>query len=289
MSVPTYKWSYFITISLLIFLANLEIAAAQNKLTIGVFPRHNYAETIRMFLPLEKYLTNKLGMPVKIESARDFEHFWSNIETKKYDLVHVNQSQYLNAHKRFGYNILLKNEEFGQSTLRSIIVVRKDSGINSLNDLKNKKIIFGGNKTAMMSYLIPNKLLNDAGISKDKINVSFARNPPNALMAVYIKQADACGIGDAVLKLTKIKNNIDTDKIKIIAKSEAVPHLAWATAKSMSDALQKKVRMYLLALNDTSEGKKILSRARLTGLLPVAHQEYKGLGKYLQTGKDTKP
>ena len=255
---------------------------AGDGLRIGVFPRHNYAETIHMFLPVARYLSRNLGEEVKISSAKSFREFWSNVKKRKYDIIHLNQYQYLQANKKFGYNIILKNEEFGKSTLRSIIVVRKDSSIKNIADLKNKKIIFGGNKTAMMSYLIPSKMLAEANLTAGQYKKAFARNPPNALMAVVLKQADACGVGDAVLKLGKIQQRLDEDDIKIIATSAPVPHLAWAVASSMSDNKARAIQKILLELNKDEAGKKILERAKLTGIHIATHEEYSELLKYVR-------
>ena len=262
------------------------LAYAKDTLSIGVLPRHNYTETIKMFLPLSKHLTKELGIRVTISTTKNFDSFWKNVEANAYDVIHVNQYQYLSAHKKFGYRILMKNEEFGQSTIQSIIVARKDSGINSVQDLKGKHVIFGGNSTAMMSYLIPVKMMHKENISPGQYHSSFAVTPPNALIAVYLKSADACGVGDVVLKLKSVKDVVDLNELKIISQSEAIPHLAWATQKKLPNNLRDEIEKGFLKLNDSEQGLKILNRAKLTGIHRATHDEYSPLEQYIDINNE---
>jgi len=269
--------------SLLCFLFLISpILQAQTKISIGIFPRHNYSETIRMFLPISKHLSKELGIPVQLKTAKNFVDFWKNVENNTYDLVHFNQSQYLTAHEKSGYRILLMNEEFGYATLRSVIIVRKDSGIRTLSDLVGKNIIFGGNTTAMMSYLIPKRLLEGANITSNMYNSSFARNPPNALMAVILNRADACGIGESLLKSPRIQQQLKQDQIRIIAKSEPIAHLAWATSATLSEKLRIQIEETLVALKYREAGRSILSKANLSGFRKAIHDDYSSLIKFIE-------
>jgi phosphonate transport system substrate-binding protein len=137
--------------------------AREGLLVLGVFPRHNYTETQEMFRPLAKYLSEALGREVRLETARDYETFWSGVAARRYDIVHLSQSQYVAAQLSHGYRVILKNEEFGESTLASVIVVRADSGITRLDQLKGRTVMFGGDRSATMSYLVPREMLAGRG------------------------------------------------------------------------------------------------------------------------------
>ena len=221
-------------------------------------------------------------MQVKIKTTKTYAEFWDNIVNNEYDLVHMNQYQYLLAYKQTNYRIFLMNEEFGQSTLRSVIIARKDSGIRSIEDLKGKNIIFGGNKTAMMSYLIPQNMLKMASINTSDYTTMFARNPPNALLAIFLKRADAGGIGDVLLKSKKIQERIKTNELRIIATSDPVAHLAWATSHHLQEELKKQIEDSLLRLKYSSRGKIILTNAKLTGFKKAVHADYGPLEKYME-------
>lgn len=144
-------------------------------------------------------------------------------------------------------------------------------------DLKNKKVIFGGGKKVMMSYRVAKSLLNNAGLSDSEYTTKFSRNPPNALLAVLLRQADACWI----LKLKRIHNKSDFDKVKVIAESKNFPHLAWTLKYDLTDTIRNEIINLFMGLNNTEEGLSLLKKAKLTGLQKATHSENKIMLKYV--------
>jgi phosphonate transport system substrate-binding protein len=269
---------------LLVFSLNAGVdvyAKSEQPFVVGVFPRHSFTENLKMFTPLAKYLEAKLGRKVVLESSKNFSEFWEKVKHKRYDLVHLNQYQYLSAHKESQYEIIAKNEEFGRDTITSLIIVKKSSPINSIKDLKGKRIIFGGNRTAMMSYILPRAMLKNAGLRQGDYSYEFALNPPNALAAVALGQADACGVGDVILKLDVLGAQYNREDYRVIKRSQPVPHLAWAVKPSLTEQTKNRLRQILSRLDGSQEGKRILKKAKLTNIKAATHSEYQELYKYL--------
>ncbi len=227
-----------------------------------------------MFTPLANYLSEKLDRQVSLSLSKNFSSFWQGVKNNKYDLVHYNQLHYIKSHREYGYNVILKNEEFNQSTLTGAIFVRKDSGIDSLDDLKGKKIIFGGGQQAMISTIVPRLLLLQHGLTLDDYQMLFAKNPPNAVLATFSEDADAAGAGGKVLQMGLIKNSIDTSELKILATSKPLAHLPWAVKKDMPMLTQTKIQSLLSDLIKSAKGKKILKTAALTNLLKAKDRDY---------------
>ena len=250
-------------------------------LIIGIFPRRNASTTIKLFSPLTKYLSAKLGRKVKLETAKNFPSFWKKVLLQRYDIVHFNQYHYIKMHDKKKYRAILQNEEFGKKFIAGAITVRKDSGINSLQDLKNKKIIFGGGKKAMIAYVVPTALLHRAGLKKGDYIEQFSKNPPNSLLSVYYKQADAAGTGNSVLNLPILRNSIDTSKMKYLVTSEPLAHLPWAVKTSMPQSLSNEIQTLMLDLNNNKEGKDILIKAKLTGIHVADDKDYDSYRKLL--------
>lgn len=254
--------------------AVLTAGAKDDALVMGIFPRRNAKVTAKLFKPIAKYLSRQLQREVKFVTAKDFKEFWVGVTEQQYDLVHYNQYHYLVSHKKFGYQVILKNEEFGSAKIGGAITIRKDSGINSVQDLKGKKIAFGGGPKAMMSYIVPTYLLRKAGLQENDYQTFFAKNPPNAVFATYFEQYDAAGAGDVVIKLVVVKKRIDTEKMKYLITSKPITHLPWAVRKGIAPSLRDKIQQALLNLNNTPEGKKLLKGAGLTGLIKAVDAEY---------------
>jgi phosphonate transport system substrate-binding protein len=248
--------------------------AEDDPLILGVFPRRNATVTYKLFKPMAGYLSEQLHREVQLVTAKNFETFWKGVVDKKYDIVHYNQYHYLKSHKAYGYQVILKNEEFGQDALAGSLLVRKDSGINSVADLKGKKIAFGGGPKAMIAYVVPVYLLQQAGLHKDDYEAIFARNPPNAVLSVFYHQIDAAGAGDKVLDLNTVKSQIDVSQMEHLLTSDPIAHIPWAVKPGMAASLRDNIQQAMLKLNDTEQGKRILKNAQLTGIHIATDAEY---------------
>jgi len=249
-------------------------SAQPKPLVIGIFPRRNATNTMKMFQPMTDYLGKQLGRPVKLVTARNFSAFWDGVVKQRYDIVHYNQLHYIESQSKYDYQVILANEEFGVKTICGVIMVRTDSGIDKLSDLKGKRIIFGGGRKAMISYVATTAMLRDAGLREGDYQELFAKNPPNASLAAYHHQSDAAGVGSPVLKMPSIKAAIDTSKIKLLAETRPLVHLPWAINKRLGNEMAHKVTRAMLDLNNTEQGHKILSSAKLTGLYEVTDKDF---------------
>jgi phosphonate transport system substrate-binding protein len=241
-------------------------------LIIGVFPRRNATLTSDLFSPLVNYLSWKLHREVRLQTAKDFPAFWEGVEAGRYDVVHYNQYHYVVSADR--YRVIAHNEEFGSDTISGAIYVRRDSGIQTLEQLRGRSVLFGGGPDAMMSYIVPRYMLKKAGLGVTDFTTRFATSPPNAVLGVFYHQADAGGAGDVVIDLPMVRNSVRTEEIAIIAKSEPIVHLPWAVRRDMPEPLAKQIQQLLVTLKDSEEGRAILQVARLTGLVPSGDHDY---------------
>lgn len=248
--------------------------AEPSGLVLGVFPRRSPSEMVEMFMPLANYLTRELGVPVRIETTPDFSSFWNAVQAKRYDIVHYNQYHYLRSHKQQGYQVIAKNEEGGTSSIAGVVLARADSGFKTLNDLRGKTILFGGNKQALISYVIPTYLLRQAGLGPGDYQEEFALNPPNVTLAVFFRRAPAGGTGDIVYNTDYLRDKVDVSKLQIIARSKPVAHLPWAVRGDLPVALRERIRHALLAVKQAPDAGRILKAASLTNIVRADDAEY---------------
>lgn len=260
----------------LLVLAGLRLAVADSEepLRLGIFPRYNYTETVKSFTPLAEQLTRVLGRRVELETASDFSTFWQAVVARRYDLVHFNQYHYIKAHRELRYEVIARNREGGSDTIKGALLVRRDSGIKQLADLKGKRILFGGGRDAMQAYILTTHLLRRAGLKAGDYVELFAVNPPNAVIATYQRHADAAGAGDRVLDMPVVAERINTKEMKLLAVSEAVAQLPWAVKADLDPALRQRIGAALLALGDSEPGRAVLAAARLTGFAATRDADY---------------
>ena len=249
---------------------------AWSEVIMGVFPRRPIANTYTSFKPLADILTQTLGEKVTLVIPKNFHEFWKGVKTKRFDLVHYNQYHYIKSHSLFGYKVIATNEEFGAKTIRSQIFVRKDSGYDSIADLKGKTILFGGGPKAMVCYIGPTYLLKKAGLEAGKdYKVRFAKSPPGAVIATYLKVTDASGCGDMIVKVNRsFKSKIDSNQLKAIATTEPYVHLTWAVKDTFSKAKAKIIQDVMTNLFKTTNGLSILNAAHVTNFHKASDRDF---------------
>lgn len=258
-----------------LFAQQLERPSPQKTpLVLGVFPRRNIKLTFRLFSPLAKHLSDLLGREVRLTTSSNFRQFWQNVQSQRYDIVHFNQHHYILAHQLYQYQVILKNQEQGRATVAGTLMVRKDSGITRVSDLKNRTILFGGGRMAMQSYVAPKWLLQQNGLHKGDYIEKVALNPINAILSTYRKQADAAGCGDVVLELDAVTSQVDASEMHILARTEQLPHLPWAVRHTMPEAERQAIQHSLSQLGNTDQGRAILHNAQLDALLPTTDRDY---------------
>jgi len=248
--------------------------AAADPFSMVVFPRRNVKTTYRLFQPIAQYLSKALNRDVQLVTPKDFESFWNILTKGNFDLIHLNQYHFIVARERYGIEAILKNVEFGSSNMRGVIAVRKDSGLDSLQDLKGGRILFGGGRRAMISYIVPTMLLRDAGLNKGDYKEAFAKNPPNAYISVYHKHARGAGVANVVSRLNVVKKSIDVSKMKVLAEGPELPQLPWAVTKTMPVDMRKKIQDVFSGLSRHAEGQALLDKAQLTAITLATNEEY---------------
>ncbi len=262
--------------SLLVFLMIVfNCVEAFAEIKMGVFPRRSAAVTEKAFQPLAEHLSKVLGEEVKLIVPKTFKDFWRGVKENQFDLVHYNQYHYIRSHKELGYRVIAANEEFGDKQIAGALTVRKDSGINSVADLRGKVIVFGGGTKAMGSYIAPTAVLKKAGLVAGKdYMVNFAMNPPSAIVGAYTKGAGAAGSGNVVLRLKAITKKINADDMKIIAESESFIQLPWAVNSRMSDEMANKIQNIMTTLKNTEKGRDVLKSAEVTDFYSVSDKDF---------------
>ena len=249
------------------------VEAAESSLVLGVFPRYNATETTTMYTPLADQLSQRLGdTKVRVVTSKDFDTFWKGVEEQKYDIVHYNQYHFIRSAQT--YRVIAHSQEFGKSAVAGAIYVRKDSGITDISQLRGRTVMFGGGKDAMMSYIAPRFLMMRAGLKEGDFKTEFAVNPPNALLALYHKQADAAGGGDILIDLPVVRNAIDASELKILATTEPLLFLPWAVKRNMPAKLRESIQSILTGLEQSDAGKNVLKAAKTTGLEKAEDKDY---------------
>ena len=157
----------------------------------------------------------------------------------------------------------LRKDDSGQlaTTYKSQILVRADSGINTLADLKGKKFAFVDPLSAS-GYVFPTLTVKNKTGQDPKTFFSqtiFAGGHPQAALAVYTKQVDgAATFIDARDSLVSANPDIKT-ATKVIETAGPIPNDGIALRKGFPDDVAKQVIQALKDYSKDAAGAKVLS------------------------------
>ena len=262
----------FIALALAV-LATSGVARAQ-EIKIGVLPRLSATELTAMFGPLVDHLSRETGKKVTLVLAKDFDAFKRQVRDGELDLAFANPLIYVELKKDVDLTpVALAAEKKGGSKFRGIFVVRKDSGLQDLKDLKGKRLIFV-EKDSLGGYFAQALFLKKHGFDAktDFVSLPFAKKHDNVTMAVFNRAADAGGIREDDLE--KMKGKVDLSQLKILAYTDYFPNWPLFATPRLAPATREAVRKALLELR---AGDPVLEAAKLTAFAPVADKDYDGL------------
>ncbi len=235
---------------------------------IGYMICNSEKETLDRFLPLTKYLGEKLGAKFEMVPIHTNEYIK---EVDTLDFTHTNSLLYIMMQRFNGVEILAaeKRGSWGYGS-QGIILTRKDSEIKTLEDLRGKTMIFGP-MLAPTGFMSQVDMLEKSGIDPED-DLAFYTIPPGSfkhekvIYGVYFEKYDAGAIPIFDLELMGEEGKIDPEDFNIIAKAPVIPYCNFGVTQRVDEQFAKRFKDALLSLTmeDTVEfnGERVSVLAR---------------------------
>lgn len=252
-----------------------ETAAAgytPKELTVQFVPSQN-AETLEAKAkPLEKLLGDELGIPVKVSVSPNYNTIIEAMTAKQVDVGFLPPNAYVLAHDvRKSADLLLQAQRYGVEEAtgapteekvdfyKSLILVKKDSGIKSLEDLKGKKVGWQ-DVTSSAGYVFPAAAMIKAGIDpgKDVQGVTL-KGHDQAVLALLNGQVDAVAVFQDARNTVKGDVPDVFDQTEILFSTDPIPNDTVSVRSDMTDEWKTKISDAFIALGNDPEGQKIIN------------------------------
>ena len=249
------------------------------ELILGVHPYLD-AETIKKrFAPLAQYLSEHLETNVEVRVGKDYESHIDTIGNDQIDLAFLGPASYVSLTKKYGNKPLLARlEANGKPVFSGHIIVRKESPLQSISDLRNTVFAFG-DKSSTMSTLVPQAVMKQQGISlTDLSSYRHYKGHKNVAIAVLAGDADAGAVKEEILPKYEPKG------LRSLAKLPDISEHLFVASSKMHPALVNKIRELLLSLNQPAQIKDILHpiKTKITGLVNVKDTDYDSLRELIE-------
>ena len=276
---------------------SLDIEEKGNELptlTLGHVPSDNVVRLFQRLEPLTEYLGNELKMNIEPGSATDYSGIIERMKMGDFDIVMLGPLSYVEGHDKAGYEAILKPIRFGKPSYKSIIITRKNSGINKLEDLVGKTFAFTDEKSTS-GYIYPKALLLKHKLIPGKnLRVFFAGEHDNVVLNVLRGEYDAGACYDDA-RVTALKNDKSKiDQLVIIAATDDIPNDPIAASPKLikeNPELVRKIKEAFIRLNTKTAGPQILKQltGNIDGYIEASDSEYdvvREMNKFLETEKN---
>lgn len=205
---------------------------------LGVFPFVPVASIEGIFAPLAAELSKALGKPVKLRSASSFDKFTDDVKNRVFDIAFVQPFDYVDSAKPGGYLPLAARNDM----LASHIVVKQDSPVKSLADLKGKSLGMPP-KAAAVSFL--NRLaLKKAGLTPDSdVKMVYLGSHQACLQQLMIGMVAACGVSPAGIRLAEAQLKTS---FRLVHESPEIPSPLFVVRKELPPQEREAILKVLL-------------------------------------------
>ena len=260
---------------------------AGKRITIGILPCTDAVMTFTMFHQLITYLKQETGFDIKMVVPKNLTEFERDLKNRDIDFVLQDPHTYVRLEGLYRKNTLIRalNPD-GTATQSAVVVARKDTGINKLEDIKGKTVMFGP-KLSTHKWLAARVLFEENGINIDKDLKAFSHGGccEDIAFNVYIKKVDAGLVCDHFFGGHPRRHpdlGMDIKQFTVIRRTKPVPTKVFAARQEISQPVVAKVTNALLRLDkDKPAHKKILSRAEIGGFQMSNDEVYDSIRKLI--------
>jgi phosphonate transport system substrate-binding protein len=251
----------------------------EKEYIFGIHPLHNPQRLHEIFSPITDYLTEKIdGVSFKIEASRNYAAYDKKLYARKFHFALPNPFQTVNA-LQHGYRVFGKMGD--DENFRGIILVRKDSGINNVADLKGKAVSFPA-PTALAATMMPQYYLKSHGLNiMSEIDIRYVGSQESSIMNVLLGNTIAGATWPPPWHaLSKECPNL-AKELKIMWQTKPLPNNALIVRDDIDNEILEQVKFHLLTLHKHEQGKIWLNKMELSRFEQATNRTYQPVIEFL--------
>lgn len=266
-----------IVIALLVFLFKPAMAIPQTEMLIGLIPEENIFKQMDRYRPLAAYLSDKLGIKIKITVLSRYGDIVDRFVLRKLDGAFFGVFTGVLAMEKLSVEPVARLVNLdGTSTVKSYIIVRKDSGIQNTKDMKGKRIVFV-DKATVTGYIYGLAFLRQNGINDlDRYfrEYYFTGSHDSAILSVLDNRADIGVVKSKVYKKMIEKDPVIKNELAIIAESGAFPDTTLCLRKDLPAETKSMINKILLNMEKDAEGREVLRKLEANKFIDAGKKDF---------------
>jgi phosphonate transport system substrate-binding protein len=227
------------------------------ELIVGVITEENAEDRAKRWQPFMNYLERELDVPVKWREATDYAGVIEALKAKKIQLAWFGPASFARAWIVTGGQavpVAAEIDKDGGFGYFGVIIVKKDSPYQSVQDLKGKRFGFA-DPNSTSGYQAPKFFLSEEGYEPDKFfgSTTFSGSHENSVKMLYDGQFDAVATWwtnkqKSNMSRMEAKGMIPPDGYRIIWKSPRLPSDPFTVPAWLPEEMIEDIQTVLLAM-----------------------------------------
>lgn len=231
--------------------------AKPGVITVGFIPAEDSRAMVRQSQAILDIVAKHTGMKVDTFVGSDYNATIEALRAGHVDVALLGPFSYVLATtvaqvEAFGVTVTSRTM---QPSYKSIIIAGKDSGINSLADLKGKTFAFV-DPGSTSGYMVPAAAFINANITpeKDFKQVMYSGGHDATIVSVGSGKVDAGSVADRIYERGCAKGLADCSKLKVVWTSQPIPNDPLLYRKALPEDMKKKIREAFYSVKNLAFG-----------------------------------
>jgi len=256
----------------------------QNEYIFGVHPLHNPQRLFDVFNPLMTYLSEQIpDAQFKLEASRNYAAFDKKLYAKQFHFSLPNPFQTINAIDK-GYRVFAKMGD--DKNFRGIILVRKDSGIENVEDLKGQAISYPA-PTALAATMMPQYFLQTHGIDvMTELDNNYVGSQESSIMNVFLGQTMAASTWPTPWQALCKERPELAEQLTVMWETEPLLNNGLVVLPSIPKHITEQVQQLIIQLHEHEKGREILQRMELSRFEPANNDTYFPIREFITQFSD---
>lgn len=247
----------------------------------AVHPLHNPKRLFEVYQPLVR-LINEAAEPafrLKLEASRNYTDFENKLYAGKFHFALPNPYQTLVSGDH-AYRVVAKMGD--DHRFRGIIVVRKDSKIERVADLRGASISFPA-PTALAGTMMPKFHLHSLGLDLRDVELRYVGSQESAIMNVYLGKTRAAATWPPPWELLSQRRPEVARELTVKWETDSLVNNGVVVRNDVPEAHWRAAIDVLLNLHTHDAGRRVLERMDLSRFEPAESATYEPVRQFLKT------
>jgi len=238
------------------------LSDTENLYIFSIHPLHNPTRLHEIFGPMLDYLSSNIeNARFQLEESRNYAAYDKKLYAGKAHFSLPNPFQTINSLEH-GYRVFAKMGD--DHNFRGIILVRKDSNIQRISDLKGKAVSYPA-PTALAATMMPQYYIHTHGVDAMKeIDTRYVGSQESSIMNVFLGNVAAGATWPPPWRALKKERPELAEQLEVKWQTAPLPNNGLVAHESVPAELVEQVSRILTQLHTHTEGQEMLKRMELS-------------------------